>query len=428
VSVVVPFRGDRAAAERLCVALGCLDLQPGDEVIVADNTGRGKAGHLAAGRVRVVPATRERSSYHARNEGARAAEGEWILFLDADCRPEPNLLDAYFAQPVPNGCAAVAGQILGEPDQRSFIARYARSRRLFDHAEGLIRADGGGAAAGNLMVRRTAFSAIGGFTEGIRSGGDLELCRRLQAAGWRLEFRPDALAHHRHRASLPSLLSAIARYGAGARWLNERYPGSSPPWPLQLGLLSAARDVAARLRERRVEEAAFRSVDGLGLVAHRVGYVTHNRAHRSQGDPRHLSGADCPDPPIAPLADRHSPFSNTVRILAAVSRMWSSSSYFPRGQKNPRRPSFRLRGTRWTCRCGTLWLTTLLSATNAPWDVIATRMAPERDFAFANRGATSSSGRSQMVSWCSRGTRSEWPGKSGRWSRNASETSSSKTT
>ena len=295
-SVVVPFRGDRAAAERLCVALGCLVLQPGDEVIVADNTGDGTAGGLVDDRVRVVRATRERSSYHARNEGAHAAGGEWILFLDADCRPEPNLLDAYFAQPIPHGCGAAAGQILGEPGQRSLVARYARSRRLFDHAEGLIRADGGGAAAGNLLVRGAAFRAIGGFTEGIRSGGDLDLCRRLQAAGWRLEFRPDALVHHRHRASLPSLLGAIARYGAGARWLNERYPGSSPPWPLRLGLLNAARDVAARLRERQVEEAAFRSVDGVALVAHRVGYVTHNRADPGRGNPRPPVGRRWPRP------------------------------------------------------------------------------------------------------------------------------------
>lgn len=280
VGVVVPFRGDRAAADRLRTALRCLNLHEGDQMVVADNTEDGTAGWIAGDGIEVVRAIRERSSYHARNQGAHAADGEWILFLDADCRPEPNLLDAYFAQPVPHGCGAVAGQILGEPDQRSFVARYARSRRLFDHADGLIRADGGGAAAGNLLVRRAAFRAIGGFTEGIRSGGDLDLCRRLQAAGWRLEFRPEALVHHRHRASLPSLLGAIARYGAGARWLNERYPGSSPPWPLALGCVNAARDVAAQLRQRHVKEALFRAVDGLGLMAHRVGYATRNRAGR----------------------------------------------------------------------------------------------------------------------------------------------------
>jgi mycofactocin glycosyltransferase len=277
---VVPFRGDRAGAGRLVAALGCLDLRDGDEVIVADNTRGGADGLTARDGIRVVRAARERSAYHARNEGARQATADWILFLDADCRPAPGILAAYFAAPIAEDCGVLAGQILGEPEQGSFAARYARSRNLFDHAEGLIRASGGGAAAGNLLVRHRALEQIGGFTEGIRSGGDLDLCRRLDAAGWTLEFRPEALVHHRHRASLPSLLGAVARYGAGARWLNERYPGSSPPWPLRYGLVATARDIVARVRERQVEEAVFRGVDGLGLVAHRIGYATSNDAPR----------------------------------------------------------------------------------------------------------------------------------------------------
>jgi len=276
VSVVVPFRGNRAAADRLLPALRSLDLRDGDEVVVADNTAA--AHRIESDGIRVVRAARERSAYHARNEGARDTTAGWLLFLDADCTPQPGLLGEYFAEPIPDGCGAVAGQILGEPGQASFAARYARSRNLFDHAEGLIRADGGGAAAGNLLVRRAAFERIGGFTEGIRSGGDLDLCRRLDGDGWRLEFRPRAVVHHRHRATLPSLLGAVARYGAGARWLNERYPGSSPPWPLRYGLLATARDIVTRLRERQVREAVFRGVDGLGLVAHRIGYASSNDA------------------------------------------------------------------------------------------------------------------------------------------------------
>lgn len=279
VGVVVPFRGDRAAAVRLVAALRCLDLREGDEVVVADNTANGAAELISHQGIRVVRAVRERSAYHARNVGANATGNEWILFLDADCSPKPDLLDVYFAEPVPEDCGALAGQILGSPDQRSFTARYARSRKLFDHAEGLIRADGGGAASGNLMLRRVAFERIGGFTEGIRSAGDLDLCRRLREDGWSLGFRPGALVHHRHRESLPSLLGAVARYGAGARWLNERDPGSSPAWPLRAGLASVARDVAGHVCSRRhLEDALFRAVDGLGLVAHRVGYATSNDA------------------------------------------------------------------------------------------------------------------------------------------------------
>ncbi len=280
ISVIVPFRGNRAAADRLRAALRRIDLCDGDEAIVADNSDDGAAAHIAGDGVRVVRAVGERSAYHARNEGARATTADWILFLDADCRPEPGLLGAYFAEPAQADCGALAGQILGETDQSSLAARYARSRRLFDHADGLIRADGGGAAAGNLLVRRAAFDEVGGFEEGIRSGGDLDFCHRLRAAGWRLEFRPRAVVHHRHRATLPSLLGAVARYGAGARWLNERHPGSSPPWPLRMGLASAIRDVARHVGRGQVGEALFRGVDCLGLIAHRLGYATSNRAGR----------------------------------------------------------------------------------------------------------------------------------------------------
>src|SRR5687767_3605568 len=44
----------------------------------------------------------------------------------------------------------------------------------------------------------------------------------------------------------------------------------------------------------------------------------------------------------------------------------SPSAYRRRGQKKPRKPSPRVRGTTCTWRCGTLWLTTLLLATNVP--------------------------------------------------------------
>ncbi len=72
----------------------------------------------------------------------------------------------------------------------------------------------------------------------------------------------------------------VARYAAGARWLNQRYPGSSPRWPLITGLGGAIRDIATLGVRGRVESAVFRAIDGLGLIAHNVGYVATNRPRR----------------------------------------------------------------------------------------------------------------------------------------------------
>ena len=275
VSVVVPFAGTAAEASALGDALDRLRRGDGDELIVADNSG-GAAASLEPP-ITVVAADGERSSYHARNAGARAAGREWLLFMDADCTPDPQLLDAYFAEEPGERAGAVAGEILGDPAQTALAARYARDRKVLSQTDGLYGRGRTIAATGNLMVRRSAFDELGGFVEGIRSGGDVDFCLRLQAAGWKLEFRPHASVSHRHRESVPALLGTFARYGSGSRWLNERYPGMSDRWPLSPAELARAGTDAARhaLRGDR-DQAAFRLIDGAGLVAHNVGYRRSN--------------------------------------------------------------------------------------------------------------------------------------------------------
>lgn len=274
VSVVVPFGGGPTVPVR--DALRRIDARGGDELIVADNSGGAAAG--LGDVARIVPAPGERSSYHARNAGAAASRGEWILFIDADCAPSPGLLDAYFEAPIPEPVGAVAGEISGDPGQDSLAARYARDRRVLSQTDGLYGRGRTVAATGNLMVRRVAFEELGGFVEGIRSGGDVDFCLRLQNAGWDLEFRPGALVLHRHRDSVPALLATFARYGAGSSWLRSRYPGIGGRWPLSPRELARVGADAARLTLRGDrEQAAFRVIDGLGLVAHNVGYRASNR-------------------------------------------------------------------------------------------------------------------------------------------------------
>jgi GT2 family glycosyltransferase len=276
VSVVVPFIGDRIAAGRLAENVSRLRLSAGDELIVGDNTDHGIASGALGPSVRVVRATAERSSYHARNTAARAAVNEWILFLDADCRPVPELIDAYLRDPPAERCGAIAGAVVGSPKQAALIARYARARGFLNLAGAGEGPEWRIAVAGNVLVRRSALHGIGGFVEGIRSGGDVDFSRRLQRAGWRVARCRAAVVEHRHRERLLPFLATIARYAAGSRWLNRRYPGYSPRWPLVRQLALSARDAVVLAARGSRDEAVFRALDGLGLVAHNVGYLAGN--------------------------------------------------------------------------------------------------------------------------------------------------------
>ena len=120
--------------------------------------------------------------------------------------------------------------------------------------------------------------------------------------------------------------------------------------------------------------------------------------------------------------------STASRTFFATAAIRFSPLYLVRGQKKPRSPSLGLRGTTWTWRWGTLWLTTLLSATNEPGLSIAAgrpaRAAGVRKKSGrrARRGGRRGSRSARAV------TNSEWPGNSGRLSRNAIVCPSSKTT
>ncbi len=281
VSVVVPLRGDREYARRCRRALERIELGPGDELIVADNTAEGVAAAELDGVASVVAAAGQRSSYFARNAGAAEAGAEWLLFTDADCVPCPDLLERFFAEPIGDRCGAVAGGIAGVADQDSLLTRYARDRNFLDQAEGMHGSAGVAAATGNLLVRRVTFDELGGFADGIRSAGDVDFCWRMREAGWTLEQRPAALVEHHHREDLASFLAMVARYGSGSRWLNERHPGVAPRWPLSPWELGrSAVDAIRHAAAGRRDQAVYRLVDALGLVAHNVGYRRSNQVER----------------------------------------------------------------------------------------------------------------------------------------------------
>jgi mycofactocin glycosyltransferase len=230
VSVIVPFAGTPDALERLLAGLAGLELRDGDELIVADNRPGAPVPNPGAptARVRLVAAAGVRAPGFARNRGARAAAGDWLLFLDADTVPAPDLLDRYFV-PAPDARTGVlAGAIVDRAAGDSLVARVSAERGQMSQRVTLERVGRAYAQTANCVVRRQAFEAIGGFDETARAGEDADLCFRLADAGWMLEQRAGAAVEHATRASLPALLAQLVTHGRGAAWLQRRYPGEFP--------------------------------------------------------------------------------------------------------------------------------------------------------------------------------------------------------
>ncbi|HET9073797.1 MAG TPA: glycosyltransferase [Solirubrobacteraceae bacterium] len=244
-SVIVPFTGDETALIALVTRLGALRRGPGDELIIADNR-RGASAKLAAHGVRIHPAGGVATPAFARNRGAAAAMGEWLVFLDADTLPGPDHLDALL-HPAPDPSTAIlAGAILDVPpsDGVSRVAAHLLRRGHMSDQVTLGRPDHPYAQSANLAVRRDAFVRVGGFVEHARAGEDADLCFRLREAGWGLEARPRARVGHLTRAALGDLLLQLVRHGAGAAWCDRRHPGSFPA----AGALGISRRLAHDLR------------------------------------------------------------------------------------------------------------------------------------------------------------------------------------
>jgi hypothetical protein len=238
----MPFAGSRAEADTALRALRALHTAPGDELLLADNSGVAPADD----RVTVVPATGEQSPSHARNAGAERARRDWILFLDADCSAPADLLDLFFRIPVDDDVGALAGAVVPAAGGSGVAVRYGAAKSFLDQGVHLAHPYMPRAVAANLLVRRAAFEAIGGFYEGVRAAEDTDFSWRLQRAGWRLEGRPTAAVEHRYRTTVRDLRRQWRGYAAGRAWLARRYDGFTP----EPGLARAGRRILHPRRRR----------------------------------------------------------------------------------------------------------------------------------------------------------------------------------
>ena len=176
-SVVVPaFNEERLLAgtlERIRAGLEVVHEAGGSaELIVCDNNSTDRTAelaHAAGARVVFEPVNQ---IARARNRGARAACGDWLLFVDADSSPSPALLDEMLTAIGTAGCIG-GGATIALPRAPLMVRAWAGAWN------GLSRA-ARWAAGSFLFCEAAAFRAVGGFSEALYAAEEIDLSRRLK--------------------------------------------------------------------------------------------------------------------------------------------------------------------------------------------------------------------------------------------------------
>jgi glycosyltransferase involved in cell wall biosynthesis len=164
------------------------------ECVVCDNNSTdGTAAVARAGGATVVFEPINQIG-RARDAGARAATGEWLMFIDADSTPSAELF-ADIAERIASGRALGGGSTVElEPG----TPRYAR---FVCGIWNLCSRLAGWAAGSCVWVEAEAFRAAGGFGTEYYAGEEVFLSRRLKTLARRSGRRFVILAQHPLRTS-----------------------------------------------------------------------------------------------------------------------------------------------------------------------------------------------------------------------------------
>jgi N-acetylglucosaminyl-diphospho-decaprenol L-rhamnosyltransferase len=296
--------------EHLARCLGALEAGTAGvalNVIVVDNASTDGSPAMVTEKfppVRLIANADNLGFGRACNVGARAGRARAVLILNSDCEPAPGAIAAMLAaldadpalggvfcrllnsdgtlQPSVHRRLPTPWAHLGDVFFRSSL-RYALYRTpalkrwllaptARRHATAHEVAWGGAAC---MLVRRSAFEAVGGFDETFfMYCEDLDLCARLGAAGHRLRYLPQAVVVHAWGASTVQRPAAMLReaYVSRVRYFDKHYPGGGGALAallaiMEIGVRGAAFSALALLRGRAGARWRRRAEDSAACLA-----------------------------------------------------------------------------------------------------------------------------------------------------------------
>jgi glycosyltransferase involved in cell wall biosynthesis len=231
-SVVMPVLDGAATIGEQLASLLAQQCDVPFEIVVSDNGSTDgtqaivETYRTGAIPLRLVDASATRGAAAARNAGAAVARGRFLLFCDADDITDPRWVAAMV------GALAGADVVSGPTEVRRLNPPHVvdwRGEGPPDRLPGSVFLPSGFSA--NMAVTREAFDAVGGFSVSFTgaAGEDVDLFWRIQLAGFRAGFAPDAVIHYRHRDDLRAHARQAFAYGRSVPQLYRLHRANGMP-------------------------------------------------------------------------------------------------------------------------------------------------------------------------------------------------------
>lgn len=209
----------------------------------------------------------------ARNHGAAATAGAWLVFTDDDCLPPSDWLERFLSFDA--AVDALGGRVeLAPQESLGVVGRYLRDISFIRPvlgADGSLRC----LPTANLAVRRAWFEKVRGFDSRFsRAGGeDMDLTYRLIRAGAKAEVADSWVTYHEIPGGFAQLCGRYFRYGHGETVFRRlRADAGLPPAASYARRIKALLGLAAQATGPRAQGAlAFRLLTVTRQVSYELG-------------------------------------------------------------------------------------------------------------------------------------------------------------
>lgn len=228
--VVATYNG--AKTLRVCLRSLCKLNYPDYEIIVIDDGSKDEAPEVAQSfdpeRVKYIRQENLGLSV-ARNTGWTAATGEIVAYTDDDCRADEDWLYYLAGDLAGSDFAAMGGHNFLPPEDSPTAAAVMAAPGGPGHVM-LTAREAEHIPGCNMAFRKDALEAIGGFDPMYRKAGDdVDVCWRLQEAGYQIGFNPAGFVWHYRRSTVGAYLKQQSGYGEAEALLQRRHPEKFSP-------------------------------------------------------------------------------------------------------------------------------------------------------------------------------------------------------